>query len=328
MIDKLTPKQESKMSEYVEKYIAIGLNTDRINKEQCKMDINDIQINILNKPATDVIVLDSPIQCWEAIRKHTDNPKLDYVNPYLQGSFDSYIFSYYDFMHVELGVEYEGELLNKYEMWKKTLNYGLIYPLEDICFVSEKPISIKQVDTKCHADLEPAIIYADGLKIFMLNGIKVPEWLVMTPKEKLDPNKFHEITNVEVRKEFVRKIGLINLLPSLNHKVIDTINADDLYRNKLIGSWIQQGDVILEPEIEIDLDYKDLKKSFRDNLKNIEYKLIDLEIINKNTGRYLYMTNASLLKEVHIEGVSNECKTVFEAICFRNKKESLPCLLT
>ena len=39
----------------------------------------------------------------------------------------------------------------------------------------------------------------------------MPEWLVMTLAEKLELNRIFEIKNAEVRREFVRKVGIDRL---------------------------------------------------------------------------------------------------------------------
>ena len=67
----------------------------------------------------------------------------------------------------------------------------------------------------------------------------------------------------------------------------------------------------------------------------IGYRLIDefgpYQVIDINLGRdrqlYLKMTNPST-KEIHFEGVPNECNTVEAALKWRNKSNELPINLT
>jgi len=54
-----------------------------------------------------------------------------------------------------------------------------------------------------------------------LNGVKVPQWLVETDFRKIDCKKIHEIENVEIRREFVRKVGVEKIAIELGAKTID-----------------------------------------------------------------------------------------------------------
>lgn len=49
------------------------------------------------------------------------------------------------------------------------------------------------------------------------------------------------------------------------------------------------------------------------------YELVDLKLSEEYTGRFLKMSNPSI-EAVHVEGVPNDCKTVDEALAFRNKQ--------
>ena len=117
-IDKLTQEQMDLFPVYVKRYTDIGLNTDRIDEEQCKNDINKIQVNILKRKATDVIVCDNPKICWERVCKYV-NPNsetLNFVSPYFQGSFDANIFAFYDYMKNEVGVKFEPKIEKLYSI--------------------------------------------------------------------------------------------------------------------------------------------------------------------------------------------------------------------
>jgi len=226
-----------------------------------------------------------------------------------------------------LGIQFlPDEILSLYKLF----SYGEIYPLKDVCFVSKNPLYFNMVEGKLHADLKPALKWAglDDLNIYALNGVILPEWLVMTPREKLDPKKIHEIENTEVRQQFIKKIGVEKLLNELNTEILDEVTALELYKFYPITNYIQHGDKIIEPENEIRVQFSNLKKGFQKRLNDFHYKLINLEIWDGFKEPYLYMTNASLPHEVHIEGVSEGCRSVFEAICWRNNKKSLPMEIT
>jgi len=114
--------------------------------------------------------------------------------------------------------------------------------------------------------------------LYHLNGVRVPDWLAETPSEKLDAQKLHDLDNAEVRREFVRKIGVERLSYSLGAATLDTLQAP-------VGGT---------------------------------YTLLELDAGNGSRWKYLRMENPSLPEVWHVEGVPNECDTVQKALNFRN----------
>lgn len=250
MITKLTPEQEAKMPEYVSKWIKIGINTDRIEFDRTVDIVHDVQKHLLNQETTPVVIFDNPLEAWIACNYAANGKKVNelkqcvedyfsgkkpkfkiepFVTPYLNGSFSASVFAFYDFFRDELGVKFDGEGINdRYEIWKKTTELGLIYNLKDVkgtvqdmCIVSQKPTIVKLNENRViHCDGGPAIAY-DGhgdIRIFALNGVVVPEWLAVTHSMQIPVERIHEISNADIRTEFVRKIGIERLL-SMGKKI-------------------------------------------------------------------------------------------------------------
>lgn len=309
MITQLTKEQEEKMKEYVDMYIQKGLATDRIDKNQCIIDIDLLYEKVLERKKTSVIILRSPIECWKDINQHLKEVfgdyegDLNYISPWLQGAFDANIFAFYDFFLQELNINF-GIYEEKYKIWRNTIKYGLIFPLNDCCFVSEKPIEINMKNKKLHADMKPALKYEDGFSLYYLNGIKVNEKIVMTPANKLDCHLILTEKNAEIRNQIVKKIGIDRILQDLNAKSID------------------QKEVIINNNKEY-LSNMDIFQ------KLIKYELLLLDLGDGRKRPYLRMENPST-NEIHIEGVAPEIKTVDEALQYRiQKKESaMPIVLT
>lgn len=63
-------------------------------------------------------------------------------------------------------------------------------------------------------------------------------------------------------------------------------------------------------------------------MRKINYELVNLKIDDNRKRPFLRMTNASIDSEEHIEPVKPECNTIYDAICFRNQIDGLPCYLT
>jgi uncharacterized protein DUF6745 len=74
---------------------------------------------------------------------------------------------------------------------------------------------------RLHRDGGPAIEYADGWGCYSLWDVTVPSWLAVTPSAELDPSKVLEITNADVRRVGLRKIGLARCLDVLKAKELD-----------------------------------------------------------------------------------------------------------
>src|SRR5690606_27814724 len=67
MVEYLTQKQISKFPEYVDKWIKIGLSTERISFDQVKRIINNLYKEILEYNENPIIILmDSPVSAWYA----------------------------------------------------------------------------------------------------------------------------------------------------------------------------------------------------------------------------------------------------------------------
>lgn len=239
MITELTKEQKELMSVYRDKWIKIGLNTDRFTQEEAQEFSDYLYENILKKPKVPVIVADGPLSAWiivnlfafaekgykfpikeisasvrssvkasvkasvldsvgysveDSVRASVgasvrasarDKKLLSYVEPYLSGSFNTYIFSFYDYIETVLGVDY-GEVKANWEWWKSSSRFGQIFPLKEACIISQKPLEIHLKDGKLHADSKPAVKYADGFSIWALNGVHVPQYLAETPASSLD----------------------------------------------------------------------------------------------------------------------------------------------
>jgi len=260
MIEKLTKKQEAKFKEYIEKYTKLGLSTKRINKKKAGKVINKIRTEILNLKEAPIVFADSPLSAWiivnlfknsensvensvrnsvrnsveNSVRNSVENSvwnsvwklnSISFVWPYVDGHWMVSYFSFYDFMQKELGIN----LTEKYNLYRETIEFDLIYPFEDITIVTEKPTIIKtNKEGILHCDDSPALEYADGFKLWRLNGIEVPEWLITTPIEKMDCKKLLEEKNADVRREIIRKIGITRIEKVLGSSLIEEKNGYQL----------------------------------------------------------------------------------------------------
>ena len=93
-------------------------------------------------------------QLYGKVKNQVNEHYSNFINPWLLGNNDSAVFAFYDFMQNEIKVE--SDLWEKFNIWKETSKLGIIFPLNDICIVSEKPTHINIVGCS------PSVEFADG----------------------------------------------------------------------------------------------------------------------------------------------------------------------
>jgi hypothetical protein len=224
MITKIPQKSIDRFEHYVEKWTNIGRSTERFTQEEAEEIIHNFQRLVLEMEPTPVEVYDGPELAWEAVKRHVPDSDEGFVEPYQTGSFFAPTFSFYDFFIseglVEVGVTESAdkipmpqELFDKYKAWEATSKLGFIFPLDNVCVVSQKINDVKVNEThRLHCETGPALTYPSGWKVYALNGVEVPEYLVMTPSEDLSLDFFTNEKNADVKAEFVRKFGVERML--------------------------------------------------------------------------------------------------------------------
>jgi hypothetical protein len=224
MITELTKEQQDALPKYAAKWIAIRDNTDRFTLEEAIAIIHPFQEKILTMKKTPVRIFDSPISLWKAVQEKFGE-KVEFVSCYQDGSFFSHVFGYYDYLIEQNLLVLDAELKQKFDIWKETSKLGLIYPFEDECFVCQKPTKISVNEkNQLHCEDGMAMMYGDW-GFYSLNGVTVPEYLVMTPSEDLSMDWYLQQTNADVKAEFVRKYGVERML-ELGKKVDSYENYD------------------------------------------------------------------------------------------------------
>jgi hypothetical protein len=97
-------------------------------------------------------------------------------------------------------------------------NAGWFLPHAKICWVCERHnVLVRNESGRLHKDEGPALAYPDGFAIYALNGVRMKPEYVLTPAEKLNVQNILKETNVEVRRELIRKVGverMVSLLPA------------------------------------------------------------------------------------------------------------------
>lgn len=306
IITSVTDAQKAEFQTYVSKWIGIGTSTNDVSAELTQKIVDDFRSMIgMDEAEAPVFAVNNPIEGWVAcclveagvgLDELTNeiklvfngNPKIrvipQAVLPYQTGSFFVHLFSFYDYMFECLGVDIDPNIWIKYKKWESTSKLGCIYPLKTVTVVSAKPSIIKLNEAnRLHCENGPALSYGGlgDFKIYALNGITVPEWLVTTSEVDLSITRYTELQNADAKAEFVKKVGIERF--ETNGVIVDTYTN---YDQTTQSFWYKSEYVLI-----------DMKFLFA-SLSYAPY----LKMLNQTTGIW------------HMEAVSPNCKTIGEAL--------------
>ena len=122
-----------------------------------------------------------------------------------------------------------------------------------------------------HSPAGPAIEWAGEARYWFLHGVEVPDDIVTTPADQLNPRRVLHEPNAEVRKEIARKVGMQRIAKAFGTKTIDREGSYELLLLRIDGM-----------------------------------RCVYLSMLNPSTG------------ERHIEAVHPSCRSVAEALAWRN----------
>ena len=171
---------------------------------------------------------------------HSKGTKYEPTN--FWGGQDAHWLSFYTFAK-DIGVQYEPRDQAKLNIMSEyAQSAGWLWPYQGAAIVSERPTEINwnNDNTQLHKDGGAAVKFRDGWGVYALNGVVVPQWLAEKPHREIPAKKFAEIENVEVRREFVRKVGIERIALELGGKVLDKSGDYELLAVDLgeeVGTW-------------------------------------------------------------------------------------------
>jgi hypothetical protein len=71
-------------------------------------------------------------------------------------------------------------------------------------------------------------VWSDGSALYSLNGVRVPIWIIETPKEQFTKEMITKEPNADIRREIIRKIGKTRIIELLDYKIIDKMGSYEL----------------------------------------------------------------------------------------------------
>ncbi len=145
----------------------------------------------------------------------------------------------------------------------------------------------------------------DNRQYSYMNCINVPNWLYNTPADKLDIKRILSIKNVDVRTLGIKKLGIVNLIQY--GKITDSCE------NYPENEWWAKSEYKLVDMHDFVPPIKTISAETKTVLKINPVKYAPfLCMKNQTTGEY------------HLEGVSPDCKNLYDALKMRYKSLNLP----
>lgn len=241
VINKLTPAQEAKIPEYLERYRAIGTCTKPIDRAKAEAALKACAA-YLKQPEPIVLFVDSPKQVciasslinkigFERMKEIFDAGKLlesehlcdkddlkSQPSKASYGNVEAYWVSFYSFIANELPTKRD-ELIDIVN--EIVLNCHFYTTFEGLYIVSEKPRQLYFNDQQqLHNEHGMAIRYADGTGVYSFEGTRLPAWLYESPKNEETAKRVLAIDNVTTRLVAQKFLGMHNFLNLLGYKVI------------------------------------------------------------------------------------------------------------
>lgn len=245
-VEKLTPEQEAKIPEYLEKYYNKIYNPQKVDEKKAIKSINYIykeagygepQVIFATSPIDAQIIANTFTQ-EDKIKNIVDNMrknkvpvtemfeklrgKIKYEETSWYGNISDYGWTcFYEFINNEIFPDFKLEI---WDIWKELVESNIydMIQLEKVCIVIVMPEHVKvNADKRLHCETGSAIRWSDGYELYYLNGINVPDYIVNLPADELDPHLILNEQNADIQREIIKKIGAEKILKKLDAVVLD-----------------------------------------------------------------------------------------------------------
>ncbi len=218
-IEKLTPEQEAKFPEYVDRWTKIGLATGEVDLPKAKAAVCLAYEKAGLPHPTRFFVAKSPIDAIKIIKELEPSfTESEIFSDMVFGCQDASWLSFYQFFRDEVGIEECHQLDGLIELVNHT---GWLSMYDDTVVFQDRPEIIKMDEqNRLHCEDGPAIRFRDGFSIYAWHGTTVPdEWI--SDKSSLTPKIALTWENLEQRRCAAEILGWAKVLKELNAVVVD-----------------------------------------------------------------------------------------------------------
>lgn len=225
----LTDAQKALIPIYQEKWFKIACATLPLTNER-KEIIRNLIPKIYEaagaKPPPEIHFMESPEAALNFLRKITklSNPTL--LEHAAYGQHEASWLSFYNYFLEVVGIS-ECEKLRP--LMELAEHAGWCWFYHEMAIVCAQPtVCSLDAEHRPHKDLGKAIEFSDRTGAYAWHGAEIPEYLVMTHKEDLDPVKVLKESNATVRMAGIQKMGFLRLKDKLPTKLISSSKNCDL----------------------------------------------------------------------------------------------------
>jgi hypothetical protein len=232
IIQSLTKEQESQFPVYVDRWLKVGLATERMDRDKAIEAAKKAYRLAGLKEPTQFYFTKSPRDAIEFIRRELD-PKMskeDILSSMVYGAQEAAWLGFYSFFKEQCNLE----VCNKLDgLMDLAHNSGWLNVFEDVVVFQERPVAIKFDDQKrLHCETGPAIEYEDGFGVYSWHGVSIPaEWIA--ERSSLTPKIALGWGNIEQRRAACEIVTWARILRELDAKVID---ADE---DPMVGTLVE-----------------------------------------------------------------------------------------
>lgn len=219
MINELTPEQIAQMPNWVEKWISIGLSTERTTDEQFRECFNAakaIYDQIEAESPQDYIVVNSPMEIYKITNDR------DFASKSYCGSFEAGWLSYYSFFKEVVKINVD-PILDHFITISKYASYCYIH--NKTVIFSHKPVEIHMQNGLLHNESGPSILFADGFCVYSIRGHRLNEQIVMRP-ETLTVKQIDSEENSDIQSIMLDRFGWARYVNECGATAIDSRTND------------------------------------------------------------------------------------------------------
>jgi hypothetical protein len=218
MITELTEAQTRMMPHYVDKWITVGMDTNRIDHDRASVAINAMYKNADLSPPKEILFADGPQAGFDLYMKLGGSNVNNFLGGIMFGNHEAHWLSLYDYFHHEVGVKNLEKVFPLIEVAKSC---GWVYCAADTAIVMDRPDHVKMDEqNRLHCENGPAILYPDGFTVYSWHGVRIPgEWI--ENRASLTAAVALKVENIEQRRAACEILGWASVIEQLDCKVID-----------------------------------------------------------------------------------------------------------
>jgi hypothetical protein len=217
MLNKLSEKQESMLSVYYNKWVDIGFDTNPVDFYKSVSLIKKHYSDCGLDTPDDFHLVDSPLAAINLLNSKYNIKKSDILKNACFGNHDASWLSYYDYFINETSVTLDKKIVNLIEIAKVC---GWWYPYENTVVIQQRPSLINFEDGIVQSTTGPAIQFSDGYSVYIIDGIRLDEQIVMRP-ETLTIRQIKSEQDQDKRSIMIDRFGWPRFLEESNAKCID-----------------------------------------------------------------------------------------------------------